>query len=219
MKLKMQFKKDKIVDPIDLNLIKASILLKRGKIIAFPTDTIYGLAVDATSNKAVKKLFKLKGRSPNKPLPIHVKNIDEAEKYGYFSKNAERLAEVFWPGKLTIVMKKLKNAKISPYATAHFDTIGLRIPKHPIANKLLDLLDFPVTSTSANKSGAPASLWPEMVGAQLGKHLKIIINGGQCKDDVPSTIIDLSNDKHPILIREGAIKKEEIEDIIGKISI
>lgn len=215
-KIKKVINDNHIIPPNEFGLARAANLLKKGKIIAFPTNTVYGLGVDARNDTAVKKLIKTKGRSPKKPLPIHVKNIEECKKIAILNTKALNLAEKFWPGELTIILPMKKNNIISKFVNAKLDTLAIRIPKNPITYKLLQSIDFPITSTSANLSGHPSALWPEMIIDQFKRKIPLILDGGTCKYKNSSTIIDLTNNK-PFLIREGAVSKEKVEAVIGKL--
>lgn len=204
---------------IDKSIIeKAAQLIKAGKIIAFPTDTIYGLGADATSDKAVKKVFRIKGRSINKSLSINVPNLEMAKKIAIISPLAQKLIKAFWPGALTIVLPLREKNMLSPFITAGRGTIGIRIPSHPIPIELMKNLDIPITSTSANISGYPSPLNTQMVNDQLGKKIDFIIDGGTTNLKESSTIIDMSEDV-PTLIREGALALSDIEKVIGKVKI
>lgn len=203
-----------MVDPKTVQ--KAAELITAGKIVAIPTDTVYGLAADATSDKAVKRVFQVKGRSKSKPLSINVSSLEMAKEIAYISKKAEKLIKAFWPGALTIILPLKEGAKISKLVTAGHPTVGIRIPSHPFAIELMNHLHIPITSTSANIAGHPSPLNAAMVEEQLGKKINFIVDGGSTKLTDNSTIIDMSEEK-PMLIRDGAISIADIEKVIGKV--
>lgn len=177
--------------------------LKNGEIIVFPTDTVYGLLADAKNKKAVEKVFKIKKRKKGKALPIFVKDIEMAKKFAFINKSQERFLKKFWPGKVTFILKR-KKAKI--YGVKK-ETIALRIPKYRLINLLLKKLNFPLTGTSANISGTPPSTKIKEVLNQF-KNKKfqpdLILDAGNLKFSLPSTIIDLTKGK-PKILRKGEI--------------
>ena len=204
---------------LDIKAIeKAAELIKKGKIVAVPSDAVYGLAADATSDSAVKKIYRIKGRSPNNPLTINVPNVKMLQKMAHLGAKAEKLIAAFWPGSLTIVLPIKASAKLSKWLLAGRPTLGVRIPSHPIIIELMKYLDTLIISTSANVSGRPSPLNAAMVREQIGDKIDFVLDGGPTSLQEHSTIIDLSQDM-PILVREGPVKIEEIERIIGKVAI
>lgn len=191
---------------------KAIKSVKRGEVIVFPTDTVYGLIADATNKKAVKKLFKIKKRAISKAVPIFVKDIKMAKKFANISKKQEEFLKKVWPGKVTAVFRK--KGKIKLFGTAP-DTIALRIPKYKLIQDLFKKLNCPLTGTSANISGRPASARIEEVVSQFknqppttfggGGLPDLVLDSGNLKKALPSTIVDLTKRK-PKILRKGAFK-------------
>ena len=201
---------------ISTDIQKAAHLIEQGKIVAFPTETVYGLAADAYNDKVVKSLFKLKNRCCNQPFLIHVKNINQAKELAIFDEKAEILAKHFWPGALTLILKKQKKTPLCDLITADTHTVGIRIPDHPMTLLLLEKLQNPITSTSANISGDIHPLRPKMISDKIKQKTSLILDGGTCPLGKPSTILDLTSEE-PILLREGSITPVEIMEIIGPI--
>jgi L-threonylcarbamoyladenylate synthase len=186
-------------------------IIKQGGVVVFPTDTVYGLLADATNEKAVKKIFKIKKRPKEKPIPLFVKDIEMAKKFAFINKKQENLLKLFWPGKVTAVLKRprtrtssvrgKKNKKLIIYGVTR-NTIALRIPNYRLVNVLLKKLDRPLTGTSANISGKPASTKIGEVLRQF-KNAKekpdLILNYGNLQFSLPSIVIDLTGKKTRIL--------------------
>lgn len=192
---------------------KSSILLKQGKVVAIPTETVYGLAANAFDANAVAQIFKIKGRPLFNPLIVHIKSIDYLNTIAVnIPPIAFELAKQFWPGALTLVLEKKSN--IPDIVTAGKKTVGIRVPSHPIALTLLEELDFPLAAPSANPFGYISPTTSEHVRKQLGDKIPYILEGGPCEKGIESTIVGFENNK-PVLYRVGAISKEEIEKCIG----
>jgi L-threonylcarbamoyladenylate synthase len=187
--------------------------LLSGDVIAFPTETVYGLGADCTNDRAVEKIFALKGRPSFNPLIIHVSNLDHALKYGEFNASALRLAQTFWPGPLTLVVPLRSNNSISPRVTAGLNTIAIRVPEHPIALTLLDQYPNPIAAPSANKSGYISPTKYEHVFDEFQNEV-FIIPGDQSCIGLESTIVDCSKESVTIL-RPGSITKNDIENFLG----
>jgi len=174
--------------------------LKRGKVILCPTDTVYGLIADATNKKAVGKVFKIKKRKAQKPIPVFVKNLKQARKLSKINKNQEKILKLFWPGKVTVILKP--KGKLPKGIGRPKEEIGLRIPNYKIINKLLSIINRPLTGTSANISGKPASTKIKEVLKQF-KDQKyqpdLVISAGNLPKSKPSLIIDLTKDPPKIL--------------------
>jgi L-threonylcarbamoyladenylate synthase len=194
---------------------EASNLLQQGYVVAIPTETVYGLAANAFDEKAVAQIFDIKKRPLFNPLIVHIKSITYLNN---IAKNipaiALELANHFWPGPLTLVLEKKSN--IPDIVTGGKNTVGIRMPSHPVALSLLEDIDFPLAAPSANPFGYISPTTSEHVRKQLGDKIPYILEGGSCEKGIESTIIGFENNK-PILYRVGAISKEEIETIIGKI--
>lgn len=189
---------------------KTTQLIKKGKVLVCPTDTVYGLVCDAKNKKAIRKLFNLKKRPSRKPIPIFVKNIKMAKQYAYINKKQANFLKKIWPGKVTVVLKKKKG--LPKILFGNKKTIGLRIPKYKIINQLLSATNRPLTGTSANLSGCPHSpKIKEIVKQFENKKLQpdLVVDVGNLKPSRPSTIVDLSGSKLKI-IRAGAVRKEKL---------
>jgi L-threonylcarbamoyladenylate synthase len=202
---------------ITTNLNKAKKILEENELIALPTETVYGLAGNAFSEIAIKKIFELKKRPFYNPLIVHLKSAacinDIAIK---IPESAMLLADKFWPGPLTLVLKKQDH--ISDLITAGKKTVALRVPNHPLALDLLNTLDFPLVAPSANPFGSISPTTATHVFNYFGEKLEVILDGGECEKGLESTIIGFENDQ-PILYRRGAIAIEDIEKMVGKLSI
>jgi len=185
--------------------------LKRGGLVIYPTDTLYGLGCNALDKSAVERLSKAKRRPASNPLPIAVNGIEMMKQYAEISDTAERLVKAFLPGALTVVLKK-KN--LPDILTAGLPEVGIRIPKSDIALRLVELLGVPITATSANISGNAPPVSAEEAASQI-READIVLDGGRLGKGVPSTVIDLTG--KPKILREGAIKKEELERVIGAV--
>ncbi len=198
--------------PTYANLKKAMAVLKKGGVIAHPTETFYGLGVDPFNEGAVRKLFELKGRGFDKPVSILVKNEEALFDISCeIPPAAERLIKRFWPGPLTIVFKAKKG--IPKILTANTGKIGVRVSSNQIAKKLLDIIDMPITATSANPSGRKSPVTPQEVERYFGDKLDMIIDGGELEGKLGSTILDITEEDIKIL-RQGEITEELIREIL-----
>ncbi len=193
-------------------LRKAIINLKKGELIAFPTETVYGLGADAKNNEAINKIFSIKKRPRINPLICHFYNADKVKKEVIFNKNARILVSKFWPGPLTIILKKRKNSSISNLVTNGLDTLACRVPSNKIALYLLKKFNGVIAAPSANLSSKLTSTHKKHVLKSFGKNV-LIIDGGPSKYGLESTVIDLTK-KNPIIVRPGAIESERIKKIL-----
>ena len=190
---------------------------KKGEVIAFPTETVYGLGADIENEAAIKKIFLAKKRPGDNPLIAHIGKMEDVGKVAaHLPKKAERLMEAFWPGPLTIVLKKKEG--ISDLATANLKTIGIRMADSPILESILVKGDLILVAPSANISGSPSPTSFNHVKNDLEDLIYGIIDGGDCEEGIESTIIDLSEER-PVILRPGTIIKEEIEEEIGKVEL
>jgi len=187
--------------------------LRRGGLVAYPTDTLYGLGAAAGDDRAVRRLFQAKNRSLGNPLPILVASVDTAQEIAQMEPSlALRLASHFWPGGLALVLPR--SPGFHSLALAGGDTVAVRVPNHRVPLALIRELGQPLTGTSANISGRPPPLTAAEVVEQLGESVDIIIDGGRCPGGIESTVIDLTGES-PRLLREGAISRAELESVIG----
>ena len=198
----------------NLEDIEAAVsILRLGGLVAMPTETVYGLAADATNENAVLKIFKAKGRPAYNPLIIHVKNTRMAEEYTQWNDVAQTLAEKFWPGPLTIVLPSRINSKIAKTARASLPSVAVRMPNHPVALNILYQFDRPLAAPSANISGKISSTSADHVLKNLNKKIDAIIDGGSSSVGVESTIVTFQ--PQPTILRAGAITPNAISNEIG----
>ncbi len=193
---------------------KAGEILRAGGLVAFPTETVYGLGANAYSDQAVAEIFAVKGRPQFNPLIVHVSSVNSAEEIVVFSDTATLLAKHFCPGPLTLVLPR-KDTKISYLVSAGLDTVAVRMPSHPLAHALLLEAGVPVAAPSANVSGTLSPTCAEDVKASLGSRIDMILDGGASDVGVESTVLDLTSDT-PALLRAGGVTVEEIEKVLGK---
>jgi L-threonylcarbamoyladenylate synthase len=207
-----------VVEANDAAIRDAAGYLRRGGLVAFPTETVYGLGADATNSRAVAAIFETKGRPRFNPLIVHVASLDAAEGFAEVSPLARRLSEAFWPGPLTLVLRRKADAgqsqKISDLVTAGLDTVAVRVPGHPIARRLLEETGLPLAAPSANRSGRVSPTLAAHVEADFGLSLPIILDGGATVHGLESTVLDVSGDE-PRLLRPGAVPRGAIEAVLG----
>lgn len=195
-------------------IVEAAEVLRAGGLAAFPTETVYGLGARADDPKAVASLYAAKGRPSFNPLIAHVADIETAQRIGIFSKSALALAEAFWPGPLTLVVKARSNDTVCELARAGLDTVAIRVPSHAVAKSLLSNVDFPVVAPSANRSGHVSPTTAVHVADDLTGKIDLILDGGASTGGIESTIVDFSGST-PRLLRSGGIARGEIEKITG----
>ncbi len=203
-----------IAFPSSETIDNAIVSLLAGELVAFPTETVYGLGADATNECAVAKIFEVKHRPRFNPLICHLGSVEAALRVGNFTETALDVAKDFWPGPLTIIVNRSNNCPIAWLASAGLEKIALRVPSHPIARELLSGVERPIAAPSANQSGRISPTRAEHVNKELGNSLKIIIDGGACAWGLESTVVDLSGIR-PILLRPGAITLEELQNKLG----
>jgi len=190
-------------------------VLARGELVGMPTETVYGLAADATNPDAVAAIFAAKGRPRFNPLIVHVASIVEAERIATFSRDALRLGQAFWPGPLTLVVRRHAVSTIADLVTAGLDTIALRAPSHPVARELLAAFSGPIAAPSANLSGHVSATTAGHVAADLADKVACILDAGPTTIGLESTIVDASREV-PAQLRSGAISRERIEAVLGR---
>lgn len=198
----------------DHHIKEAAALLKAGELVAFPTETVYGLGGNALSDAAVARIYETKGRPTFNPLIVHVPSLEGAKKYAVFSAAAETLAKKFWPGALTLVLPRREDCALSLLVSAGLDTVALRVPAHPAAQALLKEVEIPIAAPSANKSGRVSPTEAAHVRADFGDDV-YILDGGACELGIESTVVDVSEDA-PVILRPGTITQEELEKVAGK---
>ena len=202
---------------ISNDIQKAIALLSNEELVAIPTETVYGLAGNIFSKKAIKRIFETKKRPFFNPLIVHISSVALLETIvSEVPEKAKILANTFWPGAMTLVLKKHKN--IPDIITAGKDTVAVRVPNHPITIALLKQLPFPLAAPSANPFNNISPTKPAHVERYFKNDIKMVLDGGTCKNGIESTIIGFENDE-PIIYRLGALAMEDIEAVIGKIKI
>ncbi|HWC64112.1 MAG TPA: L-threonylcarbamoyladenylate synthase [Rhizomicrobium sp.] len=197
---------------------KAARLLAAGRLVAFPTETVYGLGADASNGEAVAGIFAAKGRPRFNPLIVHVASLEEAQKHGEFSPLARKLAERFWPGALTLVLPRRADSKLSLLVSAGLDTVALRLPSHAVARALLGAFGGPIAAPSANASGEVSPTTALHVAESLGGKVDMILDGGPAMLGLESTVIGFDDDGKSILLRPGAISRQDIEAVTGPLA-
>jgi len=196
-------------------VLRAALLLAKGRLVAFPTETVYGLGADARDDAAVAAIFAAKGRPGYNPLIVHVADIAAARQIASFSDTAERLAASFWPGPLTLVLPLKPDAGLSGKVTAGLPTVAVRVPANDLAQRLLAAFGGQVAAPSANPSGKVSPTTAEHVLAGLAGRIAAVLDGGACEIGVESTIVGL--DPEPVLLRPGGLPAEDIERCLGRI--
>jgi L-threonylcarbamoyladenylate synthase len=195
-------------------IAEAARILAAGGLVAFPTETVYGLGTDATNGEAVARLYAAKGRPTFNPLIVHVADRAAAQRLGKFNAAASALAAAFWPGPLTLVLPKTDECPVAELATAGLDTIAARAPDHPVARALIEAASRPLVAPSANRSGHVSPTMAAHVAADLGGRIDLILDGGPTPVGVESTIVACTSG-HPVLLRPGGVPRAAIEEVLG----
>jgi len=201
--------------PNDESIRRAAEAVQAGNLVAFPTETVYGLGADALNPDAVRKIFKAKGRPVDNPLIVHIAGRDQLSQLTpQFPRVARALADRFWPGPLTLVLPRLPH--VPDETTGGLDTVAVRIPDHPVARALLVASQRVIAAPSANRSGRPSPTRAEHVSEDLGEHVAVLLDAGACPIGLESTVVDVS-DGRPVLLRPGAISHEALEAVVGAV--
>jgi L-threonylcarbamoyladenylate synthase len=195
---------------------EAARLLREGALVAFPTETVYGLGGDATNETAVARIFATKGRPRFNPLIVHVPGLAEAEPLAEFDDRAREASRHFWPGPLTLVLRRRADAGLSLLTSAGLDTVALRVPAYPVAQQLLCAVGRPIAAPSANRSGRVSPTMAAHVAAELGDDVALILDDGASPVGLESTILDLTG-AVPVTLRPGGITREELIAVFGEI--
>lgn len=204
----------KLTSPSPNVFIEAASLLKQGRLVAFPTETVYGLGADACNDLAVAAVFEAKGRPSFNPLIAHVPDVEAALRIACFDDRALALAKRFWPGPLTLVLPRKSDGGVSLLATAGLETVAVRVPDHPAAQALLRAFGGPLAAPSANPSGRLSPTTATHVEEGLGEKVAMILDGGPCRVGVESTVLSLT-DPVPRLLRPGGVALEELQESLG----
>lgn len=194
---------------------KAARLIRSGRLVAFPTETVYGLGANALDGEAVARIFEAKGRPRFNPLIVHLADRSKAETHAEFSDAAKRLADAFWPGPLTLVLPRSSDTPLSDLVSAGLPTVALRVPAHEAARALIRAADVPIAAPSANPSGQVSPTMAAHVAQDLGDKVDMILDGGPCPEGLESTIVGLSGDDC-VLLRSGAVPRERIEAVLDR---
>src|ERR1700687_2957891 len=188
--------------------------LAAGGLVAFPTETVYGLGADAINPAAIARLYQAKGRPSFNPLIAHVRDIGAAMRIARFDASATALAKAFWPGPLTLVLATARDCAVADLATAGLETIAIRVPAHPLAREILRAFGGPVVAPSANLSGHVSPTTAAHVQSDLAGRIDLIVDGGAVEVGVESTIVGCFD--APLLLRPGGLPREEIERVLGR---
>jgi L-threonylcarbamoyladenylate synthase len=193
----------------------AAELIRAGGLVAFPTETVYGLGANARDGEAVARIFEAKGRPRFNPLIVHLTEPEEAERLAILNEDARRLAAAFWPGPLTLVLPRKADAGLSELVSAGLATVALRIPAHEAARALIRAAGVPIAGPSANVSGRLSPTTAAHVAADLGDRIDMILDGGPSAEGLESTIVAVT-DHEPVLLRRGVVTREAIEVVLGR---
>lgn len=217
MILKMETKLIKIQDENDERLEEIGQCLREGGLVAIPTETVYGLAANALDKDACKKIFAAKGRPSDNPLIVHISDISQwASLVSGIPQSALKLAEAFWPGPLTVILKK---SDLVPNETSgNLDTVAVRMPSHPIARAIIEKAGVPLAAPSANTSGKPSPTNAKYVFEDMNGKIEYIVDSGDCSVGVESTVITLATEK-PRLLRPGGVTVEMLESVLGEVEV
>jgi len=196
-------------------IAEAGRLIRAGGLVAFPTETVYGLGADASNGRAVAAIFEAKGRPRFNPLIVHVPDLAAVRRIAVLGPTAERLARAFWPGPLTLVLDRTSDAGLSDLVCAGLSSVAVRVPAHPIAQQLLAAAGRPLAAPSANRSGRVSPTRAAHVAEDLGDRLAMILDGGATVHGLESTIVDARDDARIVLLRSGAVPREAIEAVVG----
>ncbi|UTE79295.1 L-threonylcarbamoyladenylate synthase [Rossellomorea sp. KS-H15a] len=199
-------------------IVDAAKILQQDEVVAFPTETVYGLGANATSDTAVEKIFKAKGRPSDNPLIVHISNKEQLK--GLVEEipmDASKLIDAYWPGPLTIIFKNKENV-FSGRVTAGLDTVGIRMPDHPVALSIIEASGLPIAAPSANRSGKPSPTTAQHVIDDLDGRIAGVVDGGETGVGVESTVVDCTGEI-PVILRPGGITKEQLEEVVGKVEV
>ena len=208
------------VDPVkpDPNVLaEAAKIINAGGLVAFPTETVYGIGADGTNQSAIRKIYQVKGREKRKPILVIVgKEKDIIPLTQFVPAGVENIIDAFWPGPLTMVLPR--SDSIPPIVSAGLPTVGVRVPDHPIASQLIEMAGCPIAAPSGNRFGCISPTTAEHVREQLADRVQVILDGGPCRVGVESTVLDMTSDT-PRLLRPGGVTREELEEVVGSVEV
>jgi L-threonylcarbamoyladenylate synthase len=196
---------------------EAAAIIQAGGLVAFPTETVYGLGADATDDTAVAGIFEAKGRPRFNPLIVHVTDARAAAGEAVFDSRARALAQKFWPGPLTLVLKRAPGCRISLLCSAGLETLALRVPNHAVGQALLEAAGVPLAAPSANRAGTLSPTTAGHVAESLGERVSLILDGGPCPLGLESTVLDVTGER-PVILRPGGVTAEELERELGPLA-
>ena len=208
----------RIVVANDKSISEAADLIKAGELVVLPTETVYGLGANALDGQAVAKIFQAKNRPQFNPLIIHVADRLAAEKFVHMNERAQKIADAFWPGPLTLILPRRDNSGVSDLVSAGLETLAVRVPSHKIMQTVMKRAGVPIAAPSANASGEPSATTPKHAAESLRENVSYILAAGACNVGLESTVLDLSGDV-PIILRPGAITAEDIKPYLGDVAI
>ncbi|OAT79577.1 threonylcarbamoyl-AMP synthase [Bacillus sp. MKU004] len=199
-------------------IVDAARILQQNEVVAFPTETVYGLGANAKSDEAVDKIFKAKGRPSDNPLIVHISNKNQLkELVEEVPEAAEKLMTAYWPGPLTLIFQK-KDGVLSEKVTAGLDSVGIRMPDHPVALAIIEEAGLPIAAPSANRSGKPSPTTAQHVIEDLEGRIIGVVDGGETGVGVESTVVDCTG-AIPVILRPGGVTKEQLEEVVGEVSV
>ena len=194
----------------------AADLLRSGQLVAFPTETVYGLGANALDSEAVPGIFAAKGRPADNPLIVHIHDRAQLDGLCHVSDAARSLMDAFWPGPLTLIMPR--KPAVPDAVTAGLDTVAVRMPSHPVAAALLRACDLPIAAPSANRSGRPSPTTAQHVLQDMDRRIPLILDGGPCQVGLESTVVDMAHDM-PCILRPGGVTQAMLEAVLGEVSV
>jgi L-threonylcarbamoyladenylate synthase len=203
---------------LSTDIHRASQLLKEGKLVAFPTETVYGLGGNALSDASVAAIYAAKERPDFNPLIVHVSSLEQAMEYVSFNDTAKKLAAKFWPGPLTLVLPRKGDCTLSLLVSAGLDTVAIRMPAHNLARALLAETNIPVAAPSANRSGRVSATEAQHVMSELEGRIAMVLDGGACPVGIESTVVNACGDV-PVILRLGSVTQAQLADVAGKVDV
>lgn len=202
--------------PTEEAIFLAASLLQKGELVAFPTETVYGLGANALNEQAVSMIFAAKERPADNPLIVHISDVADLTPLCHPTEKARKLMDAFWPGPLTLLLKK--RAAVPNVTTAGLDTVAVRMPSHPVARALLSACGCPVAAPSANRSGRPSPTRAEHVMEDMAGRIPLVLDGGPCDVGLESTVVDMTREI-PLVLRPGGVTPEMLGSVIGPVEV